>query len=238
MQKDIVYIAELDQDIDDIIAAEYLEKLNVLKCVVLDPIPKTKEGIERKESLIQKGIKVYTKLPQDTKKIFVGGALTLIASFIINHKIDYLVMNGGFVGNNIVEKPLEKFKDKKECRTFNFNCDVNSTDKVLKSKNIEHIILVGKNVCHDKRNTPKYIWKSEKELFNKYKVREDKLQHDLLACYEGLVEIGYIESESFLEYKILTPYNLGLNGTQTKWGSKEEDKENVYRKVKAAIKWK
>ena len=238
MQKDIVYIAELDQDIDDIIAAEYLAKLNVLKCVVLDPIPKTKEGIARKEGLIQKGIEVYTKLPQDTKKIFVGGALTLVSSFIINHKIDYLVMNGGFVGNNIVEKPLEKFKNKKECRTFNFNCDVQATDKVLRSKNIEHIILIGKNVCHDKKNTPRNIWKSEKELFSKYNVREDKLQHDLLACYEGLVELGYLESKSFLEYKILTPYNLGLEGIQTKWGSKEEDNKNVYRKVKAAVKWK
>ena len=44
-------------------------------------------------------------------------------------------MNGGFVGDNIIPKEdrLEKFDGKKTIRTFNFNCDVYSTDKVLKS---------------------------------------------------------------------------------------------------------
>ena len=237
MQK-IVYIADLDQDIDDLIAAEYLNQKGVLKCIVMDPIPKTKEGIERKQMLSDLGIEIRTKMIPDAEIVFVGGALTTISSYIINHKIKYLVMNGGFVGNNIVKEPLKKFKDKTECRTFNFNCDVQSTDKVLKSKNIENIILVGKNVCHDKRNTPIGIWKDEKELFKKYNVNDTKLQHDMLACHEGLVELGLIEEEHFLDYQMLQPYNLGLNGSYTLWGSKEKDDKNQYRMVKAAIKWK
>ena len=236
MQKDIVYIAELDQDVDDVVAAEYLNNLNVLWCVVLDPIPKTKEGIERKQSLIDKGIEVLTKIPPDAKKVFVGGALTAVASFILNHKIEYLVMNGGFVGNNLVKNPLEKFKNKKECRTFNFNCDIQATDKVLKSQNIDKIMLIGKNVCHDRRNTPSGIWKDELELFEKYNVSNTKLQHDMLACREGLVELGYLNDTSYLEYQDVFPYNLGLNKTQTLWGAKETKSE--YRMVKAAIKWK
>ncbi len=44
-------------------------------------------------------------------------------------------MNGGFVGDNIVPKKdrLDKFDGKKTIRTFNFNCDIQSTDKILKS---------------------------------------------------------------------------------------------------------
>ena len=238
MNKDIVYIADLDQDVDDIIAIEYLNKLGVLRCIVLDPFPKNKEGFERKEMLTKNGIEVLKKIPNDAKKIFVGGTLSLVATYIINHEIDYLVMNGGFVGNNIMEKPLEKFKNKQECRTYNFNCDVVATDKVLRSKNIKHIMLIGKNVCHDRRNTPEFIWKNEKDLFSKYNVRESKLQHDLLACYEGLIELGYLNDESYLDYDFLQPYNLGLNGTLTQWGSEKPNNENIYNTVKAAIKWK
>ena len=238
MNKDIVYIADLDQDVDDIIAIEYLNKLGVLRCIVLDPFPKNKEGFERKEMLTKNGIEVLKKIPNDAKKIFVGGALSLVATYVINHEIDYLVMNGGFVGNNIMKKPLEKFKNKQECRTYNFNCDVVATDKVLRSKNIKHIMLIGKNVCHDRRNTPEFIWKNEKDLFSKYNVRESKLQHDLLACYEGLIEIGYLNDESYLEYDFLQPYNLGLNGTLTQWGSEKPNNDNIYNTVKAAIKWK
>lgn len=236
--KEIVYVAELDQDIDDIIAAEYLNKMNVLKCVVLDPMPKTKEGVERRKALENLGIEVRTKMPPVAKYVFVGGALSLISSYIFNHKIEYLIMNGGFVGKNIVEKPLEKFKNKTECRTFNFNCDINATDKVLKSKNIDNIILIGKNVCHDRRNTPMGIWKDEIELFNKYQVNSTKLQHDMLACREGLVHLGILNEELFVEYKDVYPYNLGLKGTYTEWGSELEKSKSQYNKVKAAVKWR
>jgi hypothetical protein len=67
-------------------------------------------------------------------------------------------MNCGFVGDNIVKKSdrFEKFDWKKTIRRFNFNFDVISTDKILKTSNekIDKIILVGKNVCHNLKNTP------------------------------------------------------------------------------------
>ena len=60
-------------------------------------------------------------------------------------------MNGGVVCSNIVGEPLDKFKDKQVIRAFSFNCDVNAADSVLKSKNIENVILVGTNVCNDEK---------------------------------------------------------------------------------------
>lgn len=239
MNKEIVYVAELDQDIDDVIAAEYLNKLGILKCVVLDPMPRTKEGFERRNKLEELGIEVRTNFPSISKYVFVGGALSLVSRYILTHKIDYLIMNGGFVGCNIVpeDKQLDKFKNKNVIRTFNFNCDVQATDKVLKSKNIDKIMLVGKNVCHNKINTPIGIWKNEQELFKKYNVRENKLQHDMLACREGLVELGILKEDSFLEYLDLKPFNLGLNGNMTLWGSKLSTDESPYKIVKAAVCW-
>lgn len=235
MEKEVVYIAELNADVDDVIAAEYLYNKGVLKEVVCDPLPTTEQGKKRRDELIKLGIKVSNKMPSVAKYVFVGGALTELSRYLINHKIEYLVMNGGFVGCNIVKNPLEKFKNKEVVRTFNFNCDVKATDFVLKSKNIENIVLVGKNVCHDKRNTLLGVWKNEKEILNKYHSKEDKRQHDMLACREGLIKIGLLNEPSYLEYKNVYPYNAGLKGNMTEWGSLLE--KTPYRSVLAATNW-
>lgn len=236
MSKEVVYIAELDADVDDVIAAEYLYKCGVLKEVVCDPKPNTNQGKERKEQLEKLGIKVSEKMPNIARYVFVGGALTELSKYLINHKIECLVMNGGFVGCNIMKNPLPKFKDKQVVRTFNFNCDVNAADSVLKSKNIDNIILVGKNVCHDRRNTLNGVWSKEKDILVKYRSREDKRQHDMLACREGLILLGLLDEVPYLEYKIVRPYNTGLKGNMTEWGSTFG--ESPYKSVLAAIDWK
>lgn len=218
------------------IAAEYLYQKGVLKEVVCDPLPKTPEGKDRKEQLEELDIKVTNKIPLIARYVFVGGALTELARYLINHKIDCLVMNGGFVGSNIVKDSLDKFKDKQVVRTFNFNCDVTATDSVLKSKNIENVILVGKNVCHSEKNTLLDIWKNEKQLLEKYHSKPNKRQHDMLACREGLIMLGMLDEKSYLEYKIVRPYNTGIKGNMTEWGSTFG--KSLYRSVVAAIGWR
>lgn len=236
MDKEVVYVAELDADVDDVVAAHYLYNEGVLKCVVCDPLPKTEEGIKRKEMLESLGVQVLKKMPPVVKYVFVGGALTVVADYIRTHHIDLLVMNGGFVGSNISVNELPKFKGKQVVRTFNFNCDVNSTDYVLKSgeNRIGKIVLVGKNVCHDIRNTKSGIWSDEKYkgLFAEYHVREDKRQHDMLACHEGLAFLG--ECEKLCQYEVVRPYNTGLKGKFTEWGSTKSS-STPYREVLAAV---
>lgn len=236
MNKEIVYIAELDADVDDAVAAHYLHNEGVLKCVVCDPYPKTEEGLKRKDILESVGIQVLKRMPPIAKYVFVGGALTLVADYIKMHHIDWLVMNGGFVGANIADFELDKFKGKEYIRTFNFNCDVNATDYVLKSEKdrITDIVLVGKNVCHDARNTRIGIWNNEKykKLFDTYDVKDNKCQHDMLACHEGLAFIN--NSEKYCRYETVRPFNTGLNGIYTKWGSTKTGK-TLYREVLAAI---
>lgn len=240
----IIYIAELDADVDDVVAAEYLYNKNLLECVVLDPFPKTDIGKERLKELTNLGITVSKKIPNIAKYVFVGGALTEVARYILNRKIEYLIMNGGFVGNNIVNKEdeLDKFKGKTTIRTFNFNCDVAAADKVLKSKEsqIKEIILIGKNVCHNELNTEKYIWNNKEslKLFKKYNVKPGKRQHDMLACHEGLSILNLIKEPTFCEFLDVYPFNNGLKGNMTEWGSTLNQEKTPYRKVKSAIKFK
>ena len=243
----VIYLAELDGDVDDVLAVEYLYSKNVLKSVICDPKPVTKIGILRENNLKKLGIELYYEIPDnnDTDIFFCGGALTSLAKYIIdnNHKISVLVMNGGFVGDNIVQKKdrLKKFDGKNTIRTFNFNVDVISTDKILKTskEKIGKIILVGKNVCHSKKNTPVGIWNFEEfdNLFNKYYVRDEKCLHDMLMCHEGLCLLNLIEEESYCFFEEVYPYNEGLDGEKTKWGSKINNNNTPYRKVLAATKY-
>ena len=242
-EKKIVYLAELDGDVDDVVAVEYLHNNYVLKCVVCDPKPSTDIGRNREQNLKSLGIEVYYDIPEETDIIFCGGALTNLSKFIENHKISTLVMNGGFVGDNIVPKKdrLKKFDGKETIKTFNFNCDVESTDKVLRSptEKIGKIILVGKNVCHSEKNTANDIWNDEEYdfLFSKYKVRKNKLLHDMLMCHEGLCLLNIIDEEPYCEFEEVYPYNEGLNGNRTKWGSQKDNNNTPYRKVLSAIRY-
>ena len=242
----VVYVAELDQDIDDIIAAEYLYRLGVLNGVVLDPPPKEEIGVKRLNILKSKGIPVSETIPEGTEYIFIGGALTAVAKYIRNHTgVKALVMNGGYVGCNIVpfKDQLDKFKNKECVRTFNFNMDINATDTVLRStpEQIQEIILVGKNVCHSNKNTKLGIWKYglPREILDEYHSKDEKKQHDMLACREGLVLTNMIEGPAYCEYKDVYPVTEdGLNGNMTHWGSTVLKKNTPYRVVKSAIRFK
>lgn len=233
MNKDIVYIAELDQDVDDVLAVRYLHMKNALRCVVLDPKPTSDIGRKRLQTLLDLGINIRSTMPSSANYVFVGGPLTLVADFIKNHTIQMLVMNGGFVGCNIATDVLPKFKGKETVRTFNFNSDVKAADEVLRSNHIGHIVLVGKNVCHDKRNTRTGLWSGReyKQLFDEYQVGDNKLLHDMLACHEGLALLS--GNPTYCRFETVRPYNTGLNYTQTRWGSTQTH-NSPYMQVLAA----
>lgn len=124
MEKEIVYIADLDQDVDDVVAAHYLHNEGVLKCVVCDPYPMTEDGLKRKDILESLGVQVLKKMPPVAKYVFVGGALTLVADYIKMHHIDWLVMNGGFykivaIGTNTeTEEKMVAYQNLKDQRVW------------------------------------------------------------------------------------------------------------------------
>lgn len=242
----IIYIAELDADVDDVIAVEYLHSLGLLDYVILDPFPAEDIGYQRLHMLENMGIVIKTHLDKVCSNVFCGGALTEIARHIQSGgTIQNLVLQGGFVGANIVpmEKRLKKFRNKEFVRTFNFNLDIDSTDYVLRTteQQIGHIYCIGKNVCHNSINSNRTLWSSRiyQELFQKYQVRDGKLQHDMLACHEGICLLGLGRNVGinvpFCNYSEVKPFNNGLNGNQTLWGSKNEYESTGYRTVTSAI---
>ena len=246
MSNKIIYIAELDADVDDVIAVEYLHGLGLLEYVVLDPFPVENIGKQRLQMLESMGIVMRKHLDKVCANVFCGGALTEIALNIKSGgTIQNLILQGGFVGANIIpiENQLKKFRNKDAVRTFNFNCDVASTDYVLRTneQQIEHIYCIGKNVCHSEINSNRVLWKARmyRDLFQKYQVRDGKLQHDMLACHEGICLLGLGGSVGvnipFCKYLQVKPFNNGLNGNQTLWGSKSEQENTGYRTVTSAI---
>ena len=233
MEKDIICVCEVKEDIDDLIALDFLYRSGRLKGVVLDPPPKTREDYEKVKTIKEKGIQIYKAIPT-CKSIFVGGALTSVARYLLTNKLDNLIMNGGYVGNNIVqeEKQLSKFKGKEYVRTFNFSLDIDSTRYVLSSPNINNIFLIGKNVCHDKRNTLSGIWKEELWI-SEYPINEEKRLHDVLAYSEGLNLIDGKESERLIYKKVRVKEKKMDNGI-IKFGSDLDETTNIT----AAIMWK
>lgn len=245
--KKIIYVAELDADVDDVIAVEYLHGLGLLDYVVLDPYPTEEVGLKRLEMIKSMVIEVKEHFCEERCfNVFCGGRLTEIANYLRNGgTIKNLVLQGGFVGSNIVpeEDQLNKFKGKEMVRTFNFNCDVLATNYVLKSTNIQigKIYCIGKNVCHNPINSDNKLWKEQKykDLFKKYNVREGKLQHDMLACHEGIVLTGLGEdigiTVPYCLYLIVKPFNNYIDGNKTLWGSKLPTCKTGYREVTSAI---
>jgi len=89
----ITYIADIDQDIDDFIAVLYLQKSGLLKEVVFDPEPISSDGIQRKNAIIKKGIKIGDNISEGTSVIFCGGALRNVLSYVKKHLRNNLVVH-------------------------------------------------------------------------------------------------------------------------------------------------
>lgn len=224
----VIYIADIDQDIDDIIAADFLNQRDVLEGIVLDPEPKSEIGLKRVEEIKKMGVQIFKDIPK-CDYIFNGGAFTKLAKYLRSNTVKIIVANGGFVGDNLAINPLDKFKGKKYVRTFNFNIDVNATINVLNSKSYDELYLIGKNVCHSEKNTLSGIWK-DKEFLKKYYIKDDKRLHDVLMVQEGIKIIN--NEDSILAFAKVNCIYENIDGNYTKWGSEKGNKAN------AAIGWK
>ena len=181
---EIVFVADIADDVDDAVAIEYLQRLGVLKCTVLDG---KSNDAEREKRLTDLGVVITDAIPSDTKIIFCGGALTKVAEYVKTNKLDVLVANGGYAGANVVpfKEQLDKFKNKSKIRTYNFNLDVDAALSVLSSPNIKDMLFVSKNVCHSERNTRAEFHAADSFL-DDYKIDGTKRLHDLLMVKEGI----------------------------------------------------
>lgn len=85
-------------------------------------------------------------------KIVSGAALSCVAKYLTKFetKLDEVVIQGGFAGDNVVpeELRLAKFNGKTTCPTFNLNADVEAAKLIASTKQIKKKLFVSKNVCH------------------------------------------------------------------------------------------
>jgi len=233
----IIYIADIGDDIDDQIAVEYLHLSGCLNGVVLDGTKSSNQIESRIKFLKDRGVQFYDTVPLGTEIIFCGGRLTKVARYIEDGgHLEFLCMNGGFAGKNCVAKKhiLEKFKKHTTVRTYNFNMDVSAAMNVIDSLHIDSILLVSKNICHHKKNTFPNL---HKELFlEKYKLRETKCLHDLLAVKEGMAFLNKQHMLcQYLPVKVYNKYNE-KNETMTEWGAHFNPNSHVLISVGWEIK--
>lgn len=212
----ITYIADIGQDIDDLIAIQYLHSTGKLDSVVLDGFSR---DLEREKIIIDLGIKI--KEMPETSTIFCGGAFTKIQDYIqTGGKVDLVVANGFFAGCNIVPEKhvLQKFKNKLTCKSYNPNLDKTAAQFVLMNCNC---LIVSKNVCHHEDNV-RGRWHE-----NFWDCKPTKKLHDLLMAKEG---ISYLDKALTLcEYKEVFIYRNG-----DEWGAEE----NYGGNVKISISYK
>lgn len=69
-------------------------------------------------------------------------------------RLNRWVQQGGFAGDNLVSKPLEKFKGKTTCPSFNPGGAPKETLELLGNQRITRRLFVSKNVCHGVIWTP------------------------------------------------------------------------------------
>lgn len=239
--KKIVYIADLNNNVDDIIAIDYLNSLGLLKEVVLDPMPKGYVGMQRYKILNSLKVNISTYLPKHNEVVINTSGFEALSKAIKDGCIiGTLISKGGFVGSNVItiDKQQKAFKFQEVLKVTNFNTNVDDVDCILKTtdKQIYKIVLFGENVTSDERNTKEVLWRNNNYV-DKYTVSELQKLKSLLICREALVLCGLGDvSVPWCTYEIVKPYNKGLCGVNTKWGSSLVNRTNSpYREVIAAI---
>lgn len=167
MANKYIYVGDIDADIDDLVAIEYMKHVDRLGAVVLDGHSRNES---REHTIDRLRIPVLSFIPVGTSVVFCGGALTKVAEYLKSgNSLDLLVVNGGFAGDNLVPRinRLQKFSGKNTVRTFNFNLDIEAADYVLTYGDIKKIVMVSKNVCHSELNTLEHLYIDEISFFKK-----------------------------------------------------------------------
>jgi hypothetical protein len=142
----------------------------------------------------------------DGNVFFCGGSLyaldKTLKSDISKNWMAYI--QGGYAGPSVVGESnvLKKFKGRESVPTWNLNLDMDSSDSVLKAKNVI-CHFISKNVCHDAWVDVTDI-NGVKSVFNTTLLnyfdggkRKRKCMHDLLAFMS-------IHSDEFLGFKQVT----------------------------------
>lgn len=104
------------------------------------PVEDVYDGPKTMEGLVGPGVTVLVgSAPKNTGAVVRDFPGTTI---------DRWIQQGGFAGDNLVQSPLEKFKGRLTCPSFNPGGAPKETMLLLESPRVKRRIFVSKNVCH------------------------------------------------------------------------------------------
>ncbi len=90
-----------------------------------------------------------TQITDIDNYVVIGGGSYTIPNILRDKGFDYFVLQGGFAGSNVCESPvLEKFRNKKECASWNPNLDISATKEILDFRFLR-VDFISKDICHD-----------------------------------------------------------------------------------------
>jgi pyrimidine-specific ribonucleoside hydrolase len=163
--------------------------------------------------------------PKNTGKMLNDFPATTIARW---------VQQGGFAGDNLVAAPLEKFKGRVTCPSFNPGGASKETLALLASPRVHQRLFVSKNVCHD------VVWTPEMQSELKRRLTSDDssirvgmaMMIDALDLYledrgsgkamHDLVAAACVLDESVCEFKEVEIYR-----EKGEWGAREASGTNT-----------
>lgn len=162
----------------------------------------------------------------NNKIFFCGGSLYTLASLLklYPHFFINAYVQGGYAGSSIVgeENTLKKFRKRESVPTWNLNLDLESTDFVLSSNNV-NCHFVSKNVCHssfvsvsDLSEANSFFNNVLINYFEKNKFN-DKCMHDLVAFFS-------IFNSDIIKFKNVTLERS--NDSIPKWKSLNSNNKN------------
>lgn len=204
----ITYVADIADDIDDIVAINFLHNRGLLASVVLDGYS---NDPERERELIKSGIPISDSI--QTSIVFCGGGFGKLAEC---HKkgfdFELVVLNGFFAGKNVFSQKdaIPKFKDLEFCRSYNPNLDIQAARYIAGNMSF---YAVSKDVCHHPDNVPGK-WHGLEES------TKVKKMHDLLMVKEGLRILT--NSDTMFTYSNVDILNIG-----DKWSAAPSDSDRV-----------
>lgn len=205
-------------------------------------------------------LKTYKKhVDIKDRTIFCGGSLTTLSEIIKEEDINIeAYIQGGYAAESIIgaKNVLKKFKKREKVPTWNLNLDIEASDNVMNSKNV-NCHFISKNVCHasfiglsDLTDEKSKINKVLKKYFNGSERK--KCMHDLLAFMtifnKDVVQFKKIDlkrtnderckwfselnPESNKKISVSFDYNLFLDLALNKKSLKIENKSKISQKNK------
>lgn len=150
----------------------------------------------------------------------IGGGAYTIPNLLRKKGFGYFILQGGYAGPNLCPTPvLDKFRNKRECASWNPNLDLRSTNEMLSDANIR-IDFISKDICHDSDIDLQFVGKLQSGETKNFLIKyfgnsgKNKKMHDLVA-------LTHAANKSFVS---MTPAKM--TEKQGKWKSSFSEGSN------------